>query len=210
MSNTKVFFWDFDGVLMNSNVVRDQGFIEVLSEFPQNEVDQLLAFHRKNGGLSRYVKFRYFFEEVRGESISEEQVNEWAARFSKQMKELLVDASLLIEETISFIKSIHANHPMHIVSGSDGNELRYLCEALQIDKYFISIHGSPTPKKQLVSTLISEHGYDKKDCLLIGDSINDYEAAEENGIAFYGYNNPELRKYAYLESIYNLHLSNEK
>jgi phosphoglycolate phosphatase-like HAD superfamily hydrolase len=200
MSSTKVFFWDFDGVLMNSNDVRDQGFIEVLSEFPQTEVQQLLAFHRKNRGLSRYVKFRYFFEEVRGESISEEQVNEWASRFSKQIKELLVDASLLIEDSIMFIRKNHESYPMHVVSGSDGNELRYICEALQIDKYFISIHGSPTPKKQLVSTLISERGYVKKNCILIGDSINDYEASEYNGIAFFGYNNSELRKFDYIDS----------
>jgi HAD superfamily hydrolase (TIGR01549 family) len=210
MSNLKVFFWDFDGVLINSNEIRDQGFIEVLSEFPQIEVEQLLVFHRKNGGLSRYVKFRYFFENIRSESISEEEVKEWADRFSKKMKVLLVDEALLIEETISFIKELHKIYPMHIVSGSDGNELRYLCEALQIDKYFISIQGSPTPKKQLVSSILSEYGYDKGGCLLIGDSINDYEAAEYNGITFYGYNNPELRKFPYLESIYNLNLTNGK
>lgn len=204
MNNTKVIFWDFDGVIMDSNEVRSQGFIEVLSEFPQNEVEQLLAFHRKNGGLSRYVKFRYFFEEIRGEIISKNQINEWAAQFSKKMKEMLVDESLLREETIMFINRFHKHHRMHIVSGSDGNELRYLCEALKIDNYFISIHGSPTAKKELVSTLILEHGYNKNDCLLIGDSINDFEAARANEIDFYGYNNPELRMYAYLESIHNL------
>jgi phosphoglycolate phosphatase-like HAD superfamily hydrolase len=206
MSNTKVFFWDFDGVLMNSNEVRDRGFIEVLSEFPQNEVDQLLAFHRKNGGLSRYVKFRYFFEEVRGKSITEEQINELAERFSNIMKRLLVDERLLIDETIAFIKSKYHHHSMHIVSGSDGNELRFLCKALQIDKYFISINGSPTPKKQLVSEVISEFRYNKKDCLLIGDSINDLEAAKENKIAFYGYNNPDLQNSDYLTTIDELNL----
>jgi phosphoglycolate phosphatase-like HAD superfamily hydrolase len=29
---------------------------------------------------------------------------------------------------------------------------------------------------------------------LIGDSINDYEAAEESNIDFYGYNNEELKE----------------
>ena len=47
-----------------------------------------MAFHQKNGGLSRYVKFRYFFEEVVGVDITEEEVNSWAMRFSEIMKKL--------------------------------------------------------------------------------------------------------------------------
>ena len=62
----RVIFWDFDGVILNSNKVRDKGFETVLSGFPKEEVDKLLKFHRQNGGLSRYVKFRYFFEEIKG------------------------------------------------------------------------------------------------------------------------------------------------
>lgn len=204
MNKEIVFFWDFDGVLLDSNKVRDKGFIDVLSEFPKQQVDQLLAFHRVNGGLSRYVKFRYFFEEVRGESITEDEVNKWASLFSKQMKQLLVDDSLLIRETIDFIQKNHQLFPMHIVSGSDGKELRFLSEALKISSYFNSIDGSPTPKKQLVANVILNHGYDIKNCLLIGDSINDYEAAEENRITFYAYNNPELRSYNYIESFVDL------
>ena len=84
----KVIFWDFDGVLMDSNAVRDLGFERVLSAFPKEQVDQLLAFHQANGGLSRYVKFRYFFENIRGEPITEEEILVWAERFSGIMKEL--------------------------------------------------------------------------------------------------------------------------
>ncbi len=199
MSN-KVFFWDFDGVLMNSNAIRDRGFIEVLKDYPDNEVKKLLEFHQLNGGLSRYVKFRYFFEKIRKESISDTDIKGWALRFSIIMKELLVDPTLLIEESVAFVKKHHANYPMHIVSGSDGNELRYLCDQLGIAKYFISIHGSPTPKKQLVHDVLNFHQYKKSDALLIGDSINDYEAAEFNDISFYGYNNPALESENYINN----------
>ena len=49
---------------MDSNAVRDRGFKEVLNGYPENEVDALMTFHQDNGGLSRYVKFRYFFEVI--------------------------------------------------------------------------------------------------------------------------------------------------
>ena len=194
LGRINIIFWDFDGVLMDSNSIRDLGFKRVLSEFPENQVRQLVAFHQANGGLSRYVKFRYFFEEIRGESITDEEVLVWAERFSVIMKELLVDPNLLIRETIKFVKDNHGKYIMHITSGSDQDELRFLCKQLGIDGLFSSIHGSPKPKSEWVKELIKVNNYEKNECVLVGDSINDWEAAIENGIGFWGYNNREVKK----------------
>ncbi|MHA7101789.1 HAD family hydrolase [Roseivirga pacifica] len=192
LENYKVILWDFDGVILDSMAIRDQGFVEVLKEYPEVQVNELLAYHRKNGGLSRYVKFRYFFEEIRGEEISNDSVNGLAEQFSNVMKSLLINPSLLISDSLNFIVENARRYKMHIVSGSDGNELRYLCEQLNIDQYFLTIDGSPTPKKQLVKSVLSQFGYAQKDCVLIGDSINDFEAAESNSVDFMGFNNSNL------------------
>jgi HAD superfamily hydrolase (TIGR01549 family) len=190
--NKKVILWDFDGVLLDSHAVRDMGFEVVLSDFSKEQVDRLLDFHRENGGLSRYVKFRYFFEAIRGEAITDEAIREWANRFSEIMKKLLINPELLIRDSIEFVKANHQQYRMHIVSGSDENELRYLCNQLGIAHYFHSIHGSPTPKNQIVKELLQTNEYNKDDCMLIGDSHNDFEAAQVNGMEFYGYNNLKL------------------
>lgn len=202
----KVLFWDFDGVIMDSMPIRDKGFIEVLKDFPQEQVEQLVAFHQKNGGLSRYVKFRYFYEEILNQSITEEKVQELAHEFSKIMLALLIDETLLIADSVKFIKDNAVNYKMHIVSGSDGTELNHICSELGLDKYFLSIHGSPTPKTQLVHDLLQEHGYNTEDCVLIGDSMNDYDAAQKNNISFMGYNNPDFitKGYVYIENFNSL------
>lgn len=201
----KVIFWDFDGVLIDSNAVRDLGFELVLAEFPQTEVEKLLEFHRNNGGLSRYVKFRYFFEVIRKVPITDEQILIWAERFSIIMKNLLVNHNLLIQETLNFVKKNQENYIMHITSGSDQAELRYLCEKMEINHLFYSIHGSPKPKKQWVRDLIDLHNYNENECVLIGDSLNDWEAANENSIEFYGYNNLNIRdaQYPYIDTFNN-------
>ncbi|WP_252971035.1 HAD family hydrolase [Aliarcobacter cryaerophilus] len=80
-----------------------------------------------------------------------------------------------------------------MVSGSDEKELNYLCKELGLIQYFKTIEGSPTCKNDLVKKILEKYKYDPKECILIGDSINDYEAANINGIKFYGYNNEELR-----------------
>ncbi|MFD2518542.1 HAD family hydrolase [Salinimicrobium flavum] len=189
----KNILWDFDGVIMDSMPVRNRGFELVLKEYPKKQIEQLMDFHLKNGGLSRYVKFRYFFEEIRGEEINEDGVALWASRFSEVMKKELLNPALFIEDTLSYIKKKHQDFEMHIVSGSDQTELRYICEQLGLTKYFISINGSPTPKKELVRDLLNTYSYKQEETILIGDSINDYEAAITNGINFKGYNNPSLK-----------------
>ncbi len=189
LTQYETLLWDFDGVILESMHIRDKGFIEVLKSYPTNQVNELITYHRKNGGLSRYVKFRYFFEQIRNESISEEGVNDLAEKFSVIMRELLTDPANLIMDSVDFIRENHKKFSMHIVSGSDQQELRFLCKELGLDSYFLSIHGSPTPKTQLVEALVNNS---LSSYALIGDSMNDFEAAESNKIDFYGYNNEDL------------------
>lgn len=188
----KVILWDFDGVIMDSMPVRDKGFEIVLSSYPKQQVDELLQFHQCNGGLSRYVKFRYFFERIRKEPVTDEDIARLSEAFSQIMRQQLVNSKLLIEDSVSFIRQCGGRYKMHIVSGSDENELRYLCKSLNIDHHFISIHGSPTPKTKLVSELVSDQKYNCSDIIFIGDSKNDWNAASAHGIDFAGYNNLEL------------------
>lgn len=189
----KYILWDFDGVIIDSNRARIFGFERVLSEYPKNQVDQLLEYHARNGGLSRYVKFRYFFENIRNEAVSEGRILYLAGQFSEIMKEILTDTGLLIKDSVEFIRENHSNCQMHIVSGSEGTELKYLCTYLNIDHFFNSISGSPTPKTELVKRLIDSNAVVDSEACLIGDAVNDFDAANANGIDFYGYNNPALK-----------------
>ena len=56
--------WDFDGVILDSMKIRDWGFKEIFKSFKKRDIDKLIDYHNLNGGLSRYVKIRYFYEEI--------------------------------------------------------------------------------------------------------------------------------------------------
>ncbi|RZA00863.1 MAG: HAD family hydrolase [Sphingobacteriaceae bacterium] len=202
----KVLLWDFDGVIMDSMPTRTLGFSEVLKEYPEEQVKELLNYHHINGGLSRYVKFRYFFEKIRNESITDEQVLQLSQEFSVIMLSLLQNEKLLIADAVEFIREAAKKFKMHVVSGSDQTELRHICHALGLDKYFISIHGSPTPKTELVNQVIADNNYNKDEVVMIGDSINDYDAAHKNGISFCGYNSEAVRNLSgnYIEKFADL------
>ena len=197
----KTILWDFDGVILDSMKVRDKGFEMIFKDFEKNKVEQLLEYHRINGGLSRDVKIKYFYNEILGKEISNERVLEYAEKFSEVMRERLIDPKNLIQESVAFIKENYKQYNFHIVSGSDQKELRFLCKELKLDSYFISIYGSPTPKNDLVLNAINKFNYNKKNICLIGDSINDFEAADKNNIKFYGYNNLFLKqKHSYIDN----------
>lgn len=189
----KNFLFDFDGVILDSMHVRDHGFRLIFSEFDPDLVEKLIQFHRENGGLSRFVKIRYFYEKLLKCEISNEKVDDYSHRFSEIMRVSLADKRLLIPDAIHFIEKKATHFNFHIVSGSEQNELRFLCKKLGITPFFKSVLGSPIAKKTLVKTIITEHEYGETETVLVGDSRNDYEAAQSNQIAFWGYNNPSLR-----------------
>ena len=186
----KTILWDFDGVILDSMKVRNWGFREIFKDFDNKFVQKLIEYHIENGGLSRYVKIRYFYEKILKTKISEDKIFKYAEQFSILMKKKLINKDNLIDDSLVFIKNNFKKYNFHIVSGSDDKELNYLCKKLDISKYFISIHGSPTCKNDLVKNLLTKHKYSQ--VYLIGDSINDFEAAKINNIKFYGYNNPKL------------------
>ena len=189
----KNIIWDFDGVILDSMPIRDYGFREIFKEFDKQLVEDFIIYHNTNGGLSRFHKIKYFYNEMLKKDISEEEIQNYAKQFTAIMKEQLINPKYLINETIEFIKHNHTKYNFHVASGSEHKELNYLCEKLDLSKYFLSINGSPTPKNDLVKNILEENNYNTNESILIGDSTNDYEAAKINGIKFYGFNNPELK-----------------
>lgn len=193
LKDYSVIIFDFDGVIIESMKVRDFGFRETLKNYPKEKVEVLIKYHNINGGLSRFHKFKYFFQNILEENVSEEKIEEMATIFSDIMKSELIKKKYLIEETVEFIKNLNGK-ALYIASGSENNELNYLCEKLGIKDYFLSINGSPTHKNEIVDNIIKLNNYQRENVALVGDSINDYEAAKINGIDFFGYNNKSLKE----------------
>lgn len=209
----KNIFFDFDGVILDSMGVRDYGFKKIFEKYDKNSnIEEFLDYHRTNGGLSRFHKIKYFFKTYLNEDISEEKVLELANDFSEIMRKELTNKKYLIDETVDFIKNNYQKYNMYIVSGSEQNELRYLCKELDLESYFKIILGSPIHKNDLVRNILKEEKLNLKESILIGDSINDYEAAIANNIKFCGFNNIKLREKSsdYIDSFqnYNLRVDN--
>ena len=180
----KNLIFDFDGVLVESNFIKNDGFRSLFKDYPKNEILQLMTYVENNGGFSRYNKIRYFFEVIRRESIDVKDMKIWANRYSKLVKEKVIQAESVIG--IDFFLNYGEKFQSAIVSGSDQEELREICKLREINQYFIEILGSPVEKAKNIDQLIQKKNWDRSKCLYIGDSKNDLDAAKSNNIAFLG------------------------
>ena len=98
----KNILFDFDGVILDSMPVRDSGFEKIFQKFDKVLVSKLIDYNNENGGLSRYVKIKYFFNKLLNQEISEAEINHYAANFSTLMRRELRNKKYLISETFEF------------------------------------------------------------------------------------------------------------
>ncbi len=196
----KNILFDFDGVILDSMKIKGDGFVELFSAYDSNAAKRFEPYHYANGGISRFAKIRYFFNTLLDKEIDDDEVGTLADRFADIIAHKLQDKNNLIQDTLKFIEKNHNNYHMHIVSGAEHNELNMLCKNFHIDKFFITVNGSPIKKSILIKNIMDKYSYTTEETVVVGDSINDYEAACENGVKFYGYNNPDLRSLGYIET----------
>jgi phosphoglycolate phosphatase-like HAD superfamily hydrolase len=183
----KNLIFDFDGVLAESNEIRFNGFRLLFKEFPENQVEELVVYAKKNGGISRYEKIKYFFQKIRGESILEDSVQKLAARFSDIVRQDVIKAEP-VKGSVEFLRKNFSKFNFALVSGSDQAELRVVCCERKIDHFFKIILGSPVKKEDNIARLLESLRWRPNETVYIGDSNNDLEASQSNHIDFIGRN----------------------
>ena len=146
----KTILWDFDGVILDSMKIKGDGFIELFKEYDKSYLLELKKYHFNNGGVSRFEKIKYFYNEILKKTINKKKISQLADKFGDIIEIKLSDKNNLIIETIDFIKVNYKKYNFHIVSGSEHNELNKLCDTFELTQYFKSIDGSPIKKDILV------------------------------------------------------------
>ena len=175
-----VVLFDCDGVILDSNDVKTDGFRQAVDTFDTPVVDGFLEFHRQNGGLSRYVKFEHFFRDLVGLSDYQAEMKEALERFAHTTKNALLDCPLIPGVT-DLLKQLNAaDVPCFVVSGSDQHELRDVLHERRLDRHFRDILGSPATKLANVKAVLDGlAGMPISGAVMFGDAIVDMETAEQ-------------------------------
>jgi HAD superfamily hydrolase (TIGR01549 family) len=179
----QTIIFDCDGVIFDSNRLKSNLFREVLSCAGYNSriVEDFIAYHQAAGGVSRYKKIKLFITNFLKQEFDITLYNQLLASYSTKCVDMYESAKLT-SGIIPLLKKYN-NKTCYVASGSDEEELKEAFRKRNIDSYFQEIFGSPKSKNRCVE-LIMLHNLKKEPCVLIGDSVSDFEASLLHKIDF--------------------------
>src|SRR5690554_4606179 len=177
--------FDCDGVILNSNRVKTDAFYQAALPYGEAAAQAMVDYHVANGGVSRYLKFAHFLEQL---------VPEYAAgRSGPSLDELLehyataVLKGLLSCEVAPGLEQLRKRIPNTrwlIVSGGDQTELRHVFAQRGLTELFDGgIYGSPDTKDEILARELKSNTI-QTPALFLGDSKYDYQAATTAGLDF--------------------------
>lgn len=182
IKTASVIFWDFDGVIKDSVSVKSDAFVQLFLPFGKQISKRVKDHHEENGGMSRYDKLPIYLKWA-GKKNLENTIYEYEKDFSKLVFERVIK-SPWVDGVLEYIKNNFENQSFYIVTATPQNEIEMILDKLEIAKYFKDVVGSPTSKKDAVKTILNNNNQNPKKAIMIGDSISDYEASEQNNIQF--------------------------
>lgn len=180
----KAVLFDFDGVIVESVDVKTQAFRELFAGESEH-LPEILAFHLANGGMSRYTKFEIIYRDLLRRPLSPQESKDLGQRFSKLVLEKVVTCPY-VPGALEFIEKYANEFPFFIASGTPDDELTEILERRKIKDYFRETHGTPKGKPQIITNILERYDLKPHTMPFVGDAMNDYLAAAQVGIPFYG------------------------
>ena len=124
--------FDCDGVILDSVPVKTRAFARLAEPFGPEARDRFVMYHTVHGGVSRYKKFEWFFREVLGREISQEESTQWGRRFAEYALDE-VRRCPLIPGVRDVLESWHGRLPLYVCSGAPEEELRLVLHERRLE-----------------------------------------------------------------------------
>ncbi len=180
----KAILFDFDGVIVESVHVKTEAFRELFANEPEH-LPAILSFHLANGGMSRFTKFEVIYRDFLKRPLSVQRSKELGNRFSELVKEKVV-MSPYVPGALEFVEKYASSIPLFIASGTPHIELIEILSRRNLHGFFREVHGTPRTKTEIIQDILENHHLIPGEMPFVGDAINDYRAAVQAGLPFYG------------------------
>lgn len=181
----QAIFFDFDGVLVDSNRIKNEAFRTLFSHYGEQIVNQILNYHQQHGGISRVEKIRYAFEFFLRTPLAPGVLDQMASDYSDLVATKVAHASWICGAK-QFLDQMKGKVPLFIISGTPQQELQQIVTRRKMQHYFHEVLGSPVHKPDHIRTLIHRYSLNPQNCVFIGDAHTDHHAATLTEVPFIG------------------------
>ncbi len=190
MGMTRAIIFDFDGVILESAGIKTKAFGRLFeSEYP-DKVEAIVAYHLRNAGISRYVKFDYIYEHILKKPLSTVERQGLGLKFSDIVFEEILKAPF-VPGALEFLQKNRNDFLLFVASGTPAEELSRILDLRHIKDFFREAHGSPRKKQDVVADILQRYALHKEDVVFVGDAESDLSAAVETGVPFVARITPE-------------------
>lgn len=176
---------DFDGVVLDSVGVKTDAFRRLFAPEGPEACARVVAYHEANGGLSRFEKFRWAYREVLRRPLTPDAEAALGERFNALVEEAVL-AAPFVPGALEFLEAWSPRLPLLVASGTPEEELRRIVARRGLSGRFRGVRGSPARKKDILGDYAAGLGLTGADLAMVGDAVNDLEAARAAGAAFVG------------------------
>jgi phosphoglycolate phosphatase-like HAD superfamily hydrolase len=182
-SKHKLWVFDCDGVVLDSNKLKTEAFYEVALQFGIDAANAMVEYHVSNGGVSRFKKFEWFLRRQQGVDFSPRDHKKLCDQYGQLVKRKLIDCSYT-DGFIDILSKLNSSGiKPYIVSGGFEDELRDVFLERKIAKCFSAIYGSPRDKATILGEILSS-GISVSEGIFFGDARADYDAARQFQMSF--------------------------
>lgn len=186
VNSKKYFVFDFDGVILDSVGIKTDAFASLYVEFGSDVVANVVSYHEKNGGMSRFKKFDYYHSTFLGHQLSDSELDILDIKFSKMILERILTAKV-IKGVLTFIeRAVRDGKTCVINSATPEGELRSIVKQRNFSKYFELVLGSPLTKFENLSKIKAQSNCEYSEMVFFGDAVSDFDAAKLAGVDFVG------------------------
>ena len=182
LSRSKVLVFDMDGVLLDSNHLRDEAFVHIFATIGCEDREQVLAIHRNNRGLYRQDKISLITEQIFGSPPSFEVLDRLLQLFSQYVRERILSCPLF-PGVMEFLEA-QVRRDLFVVSAAQHEEVRWVAESLDLSRFFRGIYGGPTKKTDWLRKIMLANAYNSLEVTFVGEQVSDYQAAREVEVNF--------------------------
>jgi beta-phosphoglucomutase-like phosphatase (HAD superfamily) len=188
--SARLFVFDFDGTLVDSNAIKFRGFDLTFEQYPE-KLAEISAYCRQRNDVVRGEKFRHVYEQILGLDYTPERAAAAEGRYAAVTTQAVIDARE-IAGAMAFLAVLEARAPIALLSNTPQDVLLRILSARHWTRFFAHVQGAPVRKSAWLTRAARARRLSPDTVVFFGDAVEDLTAAAEAECSFIGVANREL------------------